>query len=152
MVFHPLGIVVEIVGTEAGNRGRRCKEHIVNCGEVLEEDVVVHLQKVQVLVDGREETVITAVWVTDGINRCHVGFLKRHMVQHAAHSDGALAQVTRVFSTDPGSCDSAEHGMYHQNRGCCLATIISCLPAVSRVKDESKDNDDKEVAKRKRDG
>jgi hypothetical protein len=42
--------------------------------------------------------------------------------------------------------------MYHHNRGCCLATIISCLPVVSSVKDDGKDNDDKEVAKRKRDG
>ena len=152
MVFHPPGIVVEIVGTEAGNRGRMCKEHAVNFGKVLEEDVVVHLWKVQVMVDGREETAITAVWVTDGIDRCHVGLLKHHMVQHAAHFDGALAQVSRVFSSDPGSCDSAELWMYHHDRGCCLATIISCLPVVSSVKDDGKDNDNKEVAKRKHDG
>ncbi len=61
MVFHPPGIVVEIVGTEAGDRGRTCKEHTINCGKLLEEDVVVCLQKVQVVVDGREETVIAAV-------------------------------------------------------------------------------------------
>ncbi len=69
MVFHPPGIVIEIVGTEAGDRGRTCEEHTVNCGVVLEEDVVVLLWKVQVVVDGREETAIAAVWVTDGINR-----------------------------------------------------------------------------------
>jgi hypothetical protein len=152
MVFHPPGIVVEIVGTEAGDRGRTCEEHTVNCGEVLEEDMVVRLWKVQVVVDGREETAIAAVWVTDGIDRCHVGFLKHHMVHHAVRFDGALAQVTRVFSSDPGSCDSAECRMYHHNRGCCLATIISSLPVVSSVKEEGKDNDDKEVTKRKRDG
>ncbi len=98
MVFHPPGIVVEIVGTEAGDRGHTCKEHTLNCGEVLEEDVAVHLQKVQVVVDGREEMAIAAIWVTDGIDRCRVGFLKRHMVQHAARFDGALAQVAHVFS------------------------------------------------------
>jgi hypothetical protein len=91
MVFHPPGIVVEIVGTEAGNWGRTCKEHTVSCGKVLEEDVVVHLWKVQVVVDGREEMVIAAVWVTDGIDHCCVGFLKHHMVQHAACFNGALA-------------------------------------------------------------
>jgi hypothetical protein len=80
MVFHPLGVVMEIVGTETGDRGRTCKEHTANCGKVLEEDVVVHLWKVQVVVDGREETAIAAVWVTEGINRCRVGFLKHHMV------------------------------------------------------------------------
>jgi hypothetical protein len=46
MTFHPPGIVVGIVGTEAGDRGRTCKEHTVNCGKVLEEDVVVRLRKV----------------------------------------------------------------------------------------------------------
>jgi hypothetical protein len=108
MTFHPPGILVKIVGTEAGNRGRTCKEHTVNFGKVLEEDVVVRLRKVQVVVDGKEETAIAAIWVTDGINRCHVGFVKRHMFWHAAGFDGALVQVTHVFSSDPGSCDSAE--------------------------------------------
>jgi hypothetical protein len=152
MIFHPPGIVVDIVGAEAGDRGRTCEEHTINCGEVLEEDVVVRLWKVQIMVDGREEMGIAAVWVTDGINRCRVGFLKRHMVRHAVCFDGALVQVTRFFSSDPGSCDSAEHGMYHHNRGCCLATIISCLPVVNSMKEEGEDNDDKEVVKRKRDG
>jgi hypothetical protein len=152
MVFHPPGIVVEIVGPEAGDRGCTCEEHTVNCGEVLEEDVVVCLRKVQVKVDEREEPAIAAVWVTDGIDRCRVGFLKRQMVHHVMHFDRALAQVTHVFSSDPGSCDSAEHWMYHHNRGCCLARIILSLLVVSSVKEEGKDNDDKEVAKRKHDG
>ncbi len=149
MVYHPPGIVVEIVGTDAGNRGRTCEEHPVYCGVVLEEDVVVCLQKVQVVIDGREETAIAAVWVTDGIDHRRVGFLKRHMVRHAARYNGALAQVTRVLS---GSCDSAEHFMDHHNRGCCFATIISCLSVVGNVKEEGDDSDREEAAKRKQDG
>ncbi len=143
---------MEIVGTEAGDRGRMCEEHTINCGKVLEEDVVVHVRKVQVVVDGKEETAIAALWVTDGINHCCVGFLKRHMVRHAAHFDGALVQVAHVFSSDPGSCDSAEHRMYHHNWGCCHATIISCLPEVRSMKDEGKDNGNSQMAKRKHDG
>ena len=88
MVFHPPGIVVEIAGTEAGDQGRSCKEHPANCGKMLEPDVVVRLLKVQLMVEGREETVIAVVWVTDGIDRCQAGFLKHHMVKHAAHYDG----------------------------------------------------------------
>jgi hypothetical protein len=34
------GLVVDIVGTEAGNRGRFCEEHDV-CGSVLELDYVI---------------------------------------------------------------------------------------------------------------
>ena len=149
MVYHPPGIVVEIVGTDAGDRGRTCEEHQVNCGVVLEEDVVVRLRKVQVVIDGREETAIAAIWVTDGIDRCRVGFLKRHMVRHAVRYNGALAQVTCVLSV---SCNSAERCMDHRNRGCCLATIISCLPVVGNMKEEGDDSDRQEAAKRKRDG
>ncbi len=81
MEFHSPGIAVEIVGTEAGDQGRSCKEHPANCGEVLEPDVVVRLLKVQLMVEGREEIVIAVVWVTDGIDCCRVGFLKHHMVK-----------------------------------------------------------------------
>ena len=38
------------------------------------------LRKVQVVVDGREETAVAAVWVTDGMERCRVGFL--HLGRH----------------------------------------------------------------------
>ena len=72
---HPPGIVVEIVGTLMGDRGRSCEEHSV-CGSVLEEDMVVRLRKVQILVDGMEETAIACYWVTDGIDRCRVGRCK----------------------------------------------------------------------------
>ena len=72
-VKHPPGIVVEIVGTKVGCQGRSCKVHTV-CGSVLEEDMVVRLRKVQVVVEGREETAIVCYWVSDGIDRCHVGF------------------------------------------------------------------------------
>jgi hypothetical protein len=94
----------------------------------LEEDVVVRLRKIQLMVEGKEETVIAAIWVTDGIDRCRVGFVPRHMVRHAAKYDGALAQVTRVFSSDQEVCDTAERRMFHKNKGYCRAVIISTLP------------------------
>jgi hypothetical protein len=152
VVFHPPGIVVEILDTEASDQGRSCEEHPINCVEVLEPDVVVRLRKVQLMVEGREETAIAAVWVTDGMDRCRVGFLPRHMVKHAARYDGSLVQVTRVLRADPTCCDLAERRVRHHNRGCCLATIISCLPAVSRAKGEEKDKDEigeEEMTKRK---
>ncbi len=58
----------------------------------------------KILVDGKEETVITCYWVTDGIDHCCMDFLKRHMVKHAWRFNGALVQVT-VFSADPHCCD-----------------------------------------------
>ncbi len=61
MIFHPPGIVVKIVGTDANDQGRSCKEHPINCGKVLEPDVVVRLCKMQLMVEGREETAIAAI-------------------------------------------------------------------------------------------
>jgi hypothetical protein len=77
------------------------------------------------MVEGREETAIAAVWINDGIDRCRVGFLPRHMVAHTVRYDGAVAQVTRVFCDDPTFCDSAERRMFHRYDGCCLALIIA---------------------------
>jgi len=123
--MHPSGVVVEIVGTEQGDQGRSCEEHPINCGEVMAEDVVVRLRKVQILMEGKEETVIAAVWVNDGIDRCRVGFLPRHMVKHVARYDGAVVQVDRVFSGDQEKCDTAERRVFYKNHGCCLAAIIA---------------------------
>ena len=55
-----------------------------------------------------------------------MGFLQRHMVAHAARFDGALRHLTRVLSADDG--DTAEKRLFHKNRGCCYATIITTLP------------------------
>ena len=130
--IHPSGIVVEIVGTEMSCQGRSCEEHEI-CGEVLMEDIVVRLRKIQLMVEGKEETAIAAIWVTDGIDRCRVGFVPRHMVRHAPRYDGALAQVTRVFSNDPATCDSMERRLFHKNKGYCRATIISTLPGTFNI-------------------
>jgi len=58
----------------------------------------------------------------------------RHMVKHAARYEGALAQVTRVFSDDEKECSREERRMYHAKRGFCYATIISCLPEMKSRK------------------
>ncbi len=58
--FHPSRVVVEIVGTVTGDRGRSCEEHPNNCGKVLVGNMVVRLCKVQNVVDGHEETAIAA--------------------------------------------------------------------------------------------
>jgi hypothetical protein len=123
--FYPSGVVVEIVGTEMGDRGRSCEEQPNNCGKVLAGNVVACLCKVHIVVEGQEETAIEAYWISDGINRCHVGFLPCHMVKHAMHYNGSLAQVTHVFSTDLMCSNSAECHMFHKNRGGCLAAIIA---------------------------
>ena len=113
---------------------------------------MVRLRKVQVLVDGKEETAIAVYWITDGMERCRVGFLQRHMVKHAARYDGALAQVTSVLDKQSGSKE--ERKMCTHIYGFCYATIITSLPEAVKVKVEEKGNSSNNqgsVKKRERD-
>ena len=53
------------------------------CGEVVKEDTLLYLQKVQIEVNGHEETAMACIWVMDGIDHCSIGFLKCHVVKYA---------------------------------------------------------------------
>jgi hypothetical protein len=48
-VGHPVGMVLGIVGINAGDCGRCCKEHTV-CGTVLKKNIVLGLRKEQIVV------------------------------------------------------------------------------------------------------
>jgi len=90
--IHPSIILIQIVGTQMSCQGRSCKEHKI-CGEVLKEDVGVHLHKMQLMVEGKEEKVIAAICVrVDRIDRFHIGFVprQRQMVKQVARYDGVL--------------------------------------------------------------
>ncbi len=47
---HPSGLVLDIVGIAAGDRGRRCEDHMVCCGQLLEKDFILRLRKEKILV------------------------------------------------------------------------------------------------------
>ena len=82
MSRHPDEPLVEIVGLEEGGRGRSCEAHSV-CGSALTIDSVVRFRTIEIInEDGDEETAVGVYWVTDGIDRCLVGFLPRHCVKH----------------------------------------------------------------------
>ena len=59
MSYHPCGDTVEIVGVNSPTNRRSCEEHPI-CGEVVIEDVVLHLRKVQVLMNQQEQSTIAA--------------------------------------------------------------------------------------------
>ncbi len=118
------------VGIAAGNRGRRCEDHMVCCGELLEEDFVVRLCMERILVPNflarkgkkREEMAVTINWVTDGVDRCRVGFLPRAYALEGAIYDGVLCQVTEVFlKRDPSHmiCEK-----WYKNKGFARVTVI----------------------------
>ena len=84
------------------------------------------------MVEGKEEKAMVVVWVSDRIDRCHVGFLSCHMVPHAALYNRVLAQVTHVFNRNPDECNSAVRCGYHKNKGYTHAVIILDLPLAPR--------------------
>ena len=102
MSHHPWGRTVEILGIQLPRNGRSCEEHHI-CGHVLQEDSVVCFRKVQVLIDGKEESAIAAFWVSDGVDRCRVGYLPKYHVTHWKSLEGALAQITEIYAEDSES-------------------------------------------------
>ena len=97
MSHHPWGRTVEIFGIQSPGNGCSCEEHPI-CGCVLQEDSVVRFRKVQVLIDGKEESAIAAFWVSDGVDRCRVGYLPKFHVTHWKSLEGALAQIKEIYT------------------------------------------------------
>ena len=92
------------------------------CGEIVAVDTVVRFFAVQLLGNqGKEETAIAAYWVTDGIDRCRVGFLPRDCVKHKSDFDRKLAQVTEFLSK---STRAADRKKSQRNRRVACTVII----------------------------
>ena len=122
MAQHPWGRTIEIFGIESPTNGRSCEEHDV-CGSVLQDDVVVRIRKVQVVIEEKEETAIAVFWVSDGADRCRVGYLPKFHVKHWKLLEGALAQIIEVYHEDSDS--PTKRQQHHRNSGCAVAALIS---------------------------
>ena len=129
--IRPMATVLEIVGTAKAERGRRSEEHSCCGKEVLVEDVVDRLRREQILVPNRlgrgyrEETAYTVNWVTDGQDRCRVGFLPRAYVAQGGLFGGVLCQVVSIgnaFDDDHNERAKVKHAC-----GYARAQVISPL-------------------------
>ena len=99
-----------------------CEEHDV-CGAVLQEDSVVRIRHVQILNEmGNEESALAVYWISDGIDRCRVGFLPRHLTKHWQLYDWRIAQVVDVYE---GSESPTKRRKNTRNCGCCEAVLIN---------------------------
>ena len=147
MPYHPSGILIDIVGINASDKGRSCEEH-ANCGSVLKIDTLVRFRSVQIWCDGQDETALAVYWVTDGIDRCRVGFLPRHLLKHQAAYNGKLAQIVEFVAESNSPADRAKS---HQCYGLCRAVLVEAemeedeenIPESPRAHDDD-DLDDKQ--------
>ena len=62
-------------------------------------------------------------WVSDGMDRCLVGYPHRHQVKHLNKLEGALCQVTEVYSDNSDS--PTKQDKHKKNFGCAIAAIVS---------------------------
>ena len=121
IVMPPMDPVIDIVGIKENSSGRKCEWHEV-CGDVLEMDSIVRFHKVQLVEDnGTERSAIAAVWVTDGVKRCRVGFLPKCYLKKAPYFEGKLAQVTGFLHDSDNATDRRRS---HQCRGIARACLI----------------------------
>jgi hypothetical protein len=69
-----------------------------------------------------ESTAISVVIVSDGVDSCRVGFLRRHLLKYKDEYDGRLAQITEIFSDK--STSPSDRAKHHRNMGCARAVLI----------------------------
>ena len=61
--------------------------------------------------------------MSDGVDRCLVGYLHHHQVKHLNKLEGALCQVTEVYSDNSDS--PTKWHKHKKNFGCAIAAIVS---------------------------
>ena len=129
-VAHPAGHMLNIVGIARTDRGRKCDAHDC-CGDVVKEDVIVRLRRKQHVWKNKatgkneENTIYEAVWVTEGIDMCKVGFLPKAYVEHGSIYDGVLCQI--LDRKLPNDTSATVRRNWHCNCGYAIAVIISPL-------------------------
>ena len=72
-------------------------------------------------------------WVSEGIDRCRVGFLPRYVLSHAAEYDGKLLQVTELYKHHTASTLRKKN---ERNHGVCLCALIDTVKVVPRKKNK----------------
>ena len=74
-------------------------------------------------INGHEQSPVGVYWVSDGVDRCLVGFLHCHQVKHLNKLEGALCQVTEVYSDNSESPTKCHK--HKKNFGCAIVAIVS---------------------------
>ena len=80
---------------------------------------------------------LAAFWVSDGVDRCRVGYLPKFHVTHWRSLEGALAQITEIYTEDSKS--PTKQQKHYRNSGCAIGALISppllvCPPSLPMKK------------------
>jgi hypothetical protein len=72
--------------------------------------------------NANEITAIAVYWITDGIDRCLVGFVDINQLRQPVNLDGKVGQIVEFLSESDDDNDQARSRMF---QGICLAAIIT---------------------------
>ena len=117
-----VGTLVDIVGTNANDRGRTCPHHYCCGEEVTERTMVAFCRQKLVFRDGVEEDVLAVYLCMHSVLTCKVGFFPAHLNRCAHEYDGLVARVISVYSD---RCTNVvKRQKFWRNKGCCVARIV----------------------------
>ena len=122
MLERLVGILVDVFGMTANNRGRSCPLHSCCGSQVVERSTVVFRREQLVFRNQREEDVIAMDLISHGVMTCKVGFSPAHLNHRARDYDGLVACVVSVYSD---RCTNlVKRQKFRRNHGCCAAKIV----------------------------
>jgi hypothetical protein len=115
-------MMVDIIGTNAKDRGRNCPFHFC-CGMQLQVGSKVCFPRDRLIYcEGREEEVLEVYVMGDRTMTCKVGFLPQHLAVRANAYDGLYARIISVYSD---RCTNVlKREKFWRNRGCCVACML----------------------------
>ena len=128
----------EIVGLHSPHNGRSCVMHECCGRHVVVGHVVRFKREMQEIVyeapgdpepDVRIEPVIKVVLILDGTERCHVGFLPRHVAarpREAARLHNKFAQIIEVYDDTPEGY--MRHNESKRNHGMASYVLLDNIP------------------------
>jgi len=120
-----IGIKLDVVGLDATNNGRSCRNHEC-CGQVVRSGDIIVFRGCEVIVNNIKERGIAAHLMKDGYQSCRVGFLKRHMIRKEGQLEGVRARVVQVLSPDAKkTTNKSDRAKYHHNKGACVVECTS---------------------------
>ncbi len=70
---------------------------------------------------GKKESALAVYWISDGIDRCRVGLLPRHLVKQWQQYDERIAQVVDLYQ---GFDSPTKQRKNVRNCDCCEAVLI----------------------------
>ncbi len=122
IVERMVGTLVDVVGTNANDRGRACSRHSCCGAQVAERTMVAFCRKQLVFRDGCAEDVIAVYLCEHGVLMCKVGFLPAHLNHRTRDYDGLVARVMSVYTN---RCTNvAQRQKFWHNKGCCATRIV----------------------------